>query len=49
MNALDRVDRAVTSVEEASSGRGKSDECEDDEVMKIFCLLFLQWIKIKIW
>ena len=33
---LNSLDRAVTSAEEASSGRGRSDECEDDEVMKIF-------------
>ena len=31
---------------EASSGRGSSDECEDDEVMKILCLLFLQRMRI---
>ena len=48
---LNALDRAVTSAGEASSDRGSSDECEDDEVMKILCLLFLQrmWIKIRTW
>ena len=27
---------------------GSSDECEDDRVMKIVCLLFLQRMRIKI-
>ena len=45
---LNVLDRAVTSTEEASSGRGSSDEYEDDKVMKILCLLFLQRMKIKI-
>ena len=45
---LNALDRAVTSAGEASSGRGSSDECEDDEVMKILCLLFLQRMRIKI-
>ena len=38
---LDALDRAVSSAEEASSSRGSSDECEDDKVMKMLCLLFL--------
>ena len=42
---LNALDRSVTSAEEAS-GRGSTDECEDDEVMKI--LLFLQRMRIKI-
>ena len=45
---LNALDRAVTCAGEASSGRGSSDECEDDEVMKILCLLFLQRMRIKI-
>ena len=45
---LNALDGAVTSDEEASSGRGSSDECEDDEVMKILCLLFFQRMRIKI-
>ena len=45
---LNALDRAVTSAGEASSGRDSSDECEDDEVMKILCLLFLQRMRIKI-
>ena len=32
---LNALDRTVTCAGEASSGRGSSDECEDDEVMKI--------------
>ena len=44
---LDVLDRAVTSAGEASSDRGSSDECEDDEVMKILGLLFLQTMRIK--
>ena len=32
---LNTLDRTVTCAEEASSGRGSSDECENDEVMKI--------------
>ena len=32
---LNTLDRVVTSTGEASSDRGSSDECEDDEVMKI--------------
>ena len=44
---LNALDRAVTSAGEASSGRGSSDECEDDEVMKIVCLLFLQRMRIR--
>ena len=45
------LDRAVTSAGEASSGTGSSDDCEDDEVMKILCLLLLQrmWMKIRTW
>ena len=31
----------------ASSDRHSSVECEDDEVMKILCLLFLQRMRIK--
>ena len=42
---LNALGRAVTSAGEAS--RGSSDECEDDEVMKL-CLLFLQGMRIKI-
>ena len=45
---LNALDRPVTSVGEASSDRGSSDECEDDEVMKMLCLLFLQRMSIKI-
>ena len=48
MRDLNALDRTVTSAEEASSDRGNSDECEDDEVMKILCLLFLQRMRIKI-
>ena len=44
---LNALDRAVNSAEEASSGRGSSDECQDDEVMKILCLLFLQRMRMK--
>ena len=42
---LNALDRAVTSAGEAI---GSSDECEDDEVMKILCMLFLQRMRIKI-
>ena len=42
------LDRAVTSAGEARSDRGSSDECEDDGVMKIVCLLFLQRMRITI-
>ena len=42
------LDRAVTSAGEASSDRDSSDECEDDGVMKIVCLLFLQRMRIKV-
>ena len=42
---LNTFDRAITSAGEANSGRGSSDDCEDDEVMKILCLLFLQGMK----
>ena len=42
------LDRAVTSAGQARSDRGSSDECEDDRVMKIVCLLFLQRMRIKI-
>ena len=45
---LNALDRAVTSAGEASSGRGSSDDCEDDEVMKILCLIFLQRMRMKI-
>ena len=45
---LNTLDRAVTSAGEANSGRGSSYEYEDDEVMKILCLLFLQRMRIKI-
>ena len=45
---LNSLDRPVTSDGEASSDRGSSDECEDDEVMKILCLLFHQGMSIKI-
>ena len=45
MNVLDRT---ITSTEEASSGRGSSDEYEDDEMMKILCLLFQQRMRITI-
>ena len=31
---LNALDRAVTCAEEASCGRGSSDECEDDEVTR---------------
>ena len=40
---LNALDRAVTSAD-----RGSSDECEDDEVIKLLCLLFLQRMRIKI-
>ena len=42
---LNALDTAITSGGEASSCRGSSDECEDDEVM---CLLFLHMMRIKI-
>ena len=42
------LNRAVTSAGEARSDRGSSDQCEDDGVMKIGCLLFLQRMRIKI-
>ena len=32
---LNALYRAVTSAEKASSDRGSTDECEEDEVMKI--------------
>ena len=41
MIALDRA-VYITSAGKASSGRGSSAECEDDEVMEILRLLFLQ-------
>ena len=34
-------DGTVTSAGEASSDRGSSDECEDDEVVRILCLLLI--------
>ena len=38
---LNAFDSAVTSTGEAiSSDRGSSDECEDDEVMKIYCVCY---------
>ena len=43
---LNAFDRALTSAGEVSSDRGSSDECEDAEVMKIWCLLFLQRMTI---
>ena len=37
---LNASGRAVTSAGEASSDRGSSDECEGDEVMKIYCVCY---------
>ena len=45
---LNALDIAVTSAGEARSDRGSSDECEDDEVMKILCLLLLQRMGINL-
>ena len=45
---LNALDRAVTVRATCRSDGDSSNECEDDEVLKILCLLFLQRMRINL-